>query len=185
VLRAAAQLRDRPDIAFLLVGDGAERERLVALREEMALENVVMLPQQPKSRMPELWAVSDASLVVLKQSPLFETVIPSKIFESMAMGKPIVLGVRGEASEIIAEGGAGIAIEPENATALAAAVAQLAAAPSLTSRLGESGQRYVAANFDRRVLAKRFETTLASLVTPAPHPVLAGERAIADSTEKA
>jgi glycosyltransferase involved in cell wall biosynthesis len=164
VLDAAARLRDRNDIAFLLVGDGAERKRLLALRDERRLDNVVMLEQQPKERMPEIWALSDASLVVLKKSPLFETVIPSKIFESMAMRKPIILGVAGEAREIVAEGRAGLTVEPENADELAAAVLRLAQQPQLCNDLGDNGHSYVTANFDRRVLAKRLEAVFAGLI---------------------
>jgi glycosyltransferase involved in cell wall biosynthesis len=85
VLEAARELTDRKDIVFLLVGDGAERSRLVAMRDQIALRNVIILGQEPKEKMPYLWALSDASLVLLKKSKLFTTVIPSKIFESMAM----------------------------------------------------------------------------------------------------
>lgn len=180
VLNAAAQLRSHTRIAFLLVGDGAERQRLLGLRDQLALSNVTMLEQQPKERMPEIWALSDASLVVLKKLPLFETVIPSKIFESMAMGRPIILGVAGEAREIVEEGEAGLSIEPESSASLCAAVLELANNPALGQRLGANGQRYVSAHFDRRVLARRFESVLMSLLTraakqSAPAPTVVAE----------
>ena len=90
-------LRDRADIVFLMVGDGAERDRLARRRKELGLSNVVMLGQQPKERMPQLWTTADVSLVLLRDTPLFRTVIPSKIFESLAMRTPVVLGVEGHA----------------------------------------------------------------------------------------
>ena len=96
VLRAAELLRDDPRIVFLLVGDGAERRRLLTMKERLGLTNVVMLEQQPKERMPALWGLTDAALVLLRKAQLFETVIPSKIFEAMGAGRPIVLGVEGE-----------------------------------------------------------------------------------------
>jgi glycosyltransferase involved in cell wall biosynthesis len=180
VLEAAARLREHPHIAFLLVGDGAERRRLLAMRDQQGLGNVTMLEQQPKECMPQIWALSDASLVLLRKLPLFETVIPSKIFESMAMRKPIILGVNGEAREIVTEAQAGLVVEPENSASLAAAVLQLAQDPVLTRRLGENGRRHVAAHFDRRVLARRFESVLlaaqglrtgeAVCAAPAPEP---------------
>jgi glycosyltransferase involved in cell wall biosynthesis len=163
VLNAAAQLRSHTQIAFLLVGDGAERQRLLALRDELGLANVTMLGQQPKELMPQIWALSAASLVLLRKLPLFETVIPSKIFESMAMARPIILGVGGEAREIVEEAQAGLAIEPESSASLCAAVLKLADSPTLARQLGVNGQRYVTAHFDRRVLARRFESVLAAL----------------------
>jgi glycosyltransferase involved in cell wall biosynthesis len=125
VLEAARELIDWKDIVFLLVGDGAERSRLVAMREEMKLQNVVMLDQQPKERMPDLWSLSSVSLVLLKRSDLFKTVIPSKIFESMAMEKPIIMGVEGESAELVMSSGGGICIEPENGKDLADQVLKL------------------------------------------------------------
>ena len=180
VLNAAAQLRSHANIAFVLVGDGAERQRLLGLREQLGLTNVTMLEQQPKERMPQIWAVSDASLVLLRKLPLFETVIPSKIFESMAMGRPIILGVEGEAREIVEEGQAGLGIEPENSASLCAAILKLARNPALARQLGENGQAYVTAHFDRRILARRFEAVLMTVAAHAaqastPDPAVAAE----------
>ena len=80
----------------------------------MKLSNVLMLDQQPKEKMPELWSLSSVSLVLLKKSALFKTVLPSKIFESMAMEKPVILGVEGESAELVMSAGGGICIEPES-----------------------------------------------------------------------
>lgn len=164
VLEAAERLRHRTDIVFLLVGDGAERARLVALKEQMSLTNVVMLDQQPKERMPDLWAISDISLVLLRRSDLFRTVIPSKIFEAMGMARPIVIGVEGEAKELVEAAGAGIAIPPEDAGALAAIVTRLADDAAERRRLGISGRAYVETNFDRTVLARRYLDVMKALV---------------------
>ncbi len=114
VLEAAA-MTENPNIVYLLVGDGAERHRLLALRDQMGLKNVVMLDQLPKASMPALWSLTDVSLVLLKKSDLFRTVIPSKIFESMAMEVPIVLGVEGKVQAMIEEAESGLCIQPESA----------------------------------------------------------------------
>lgn len=164
VLQAAQELRDHDDIVFLLVGDGAERARLVTLREQMQLDNVLMLEQQPKHRMPLLWDLSDVSLVLLKRSELFKTVIPSKIFESMAMATPIILGVEGESAEIVAAAGAGFCIEPENSGQLAARVLELYRDRALLTRLGAHGRRHVEEHYDRSVLARRYAALFASLL---------------------
>ncbi len=167
VLEAAAALREREDIVFLLVGDGAERDRLLALRDERKLGNVVMLGQQPKAAMPGLWAAADISLVLLRDSPLFRTVIPSKIFEAMGMATPIVLGVAGEAREIVEQAGAGMAIQPEDAAALTRNVVLLADDETLRRRLGEQGHAFVRQHFDRRRLAAAYLELLRQVVGSA------------------
>ena len=154
VLEAAERLRDRDDIVFLLVGDGAERDRLARIRDQKKLDNVIMLGQQPKDRMPVLWAVSDASLVLLKKSDLFKSVIPSKIFESMAMRKPLIMGVEGESLELVESAGSGLAMQPENSGDLVRCVLKLANNPELCEKLGISGHEYVEKYYDRRNLAR-------------------------------
>jgi glycosyltransferase involved in cell wall biosynthesis len=156
ILEAAALLRDDPRIAFLLVGDGAERAALLRAKAESKLPNVVMLGQQPKAGMPQIWRTADASLILLRRNETFKTVIPSKMFEAMAMRRPVILGVEGEARGILEEAGAGLAITPESATELAAAVVRLADDAVLARRLGERGRAHVEARFDRRVLAKQY-----------------------------
>ena len=163
ILEAADKLRDRDDIVFLMVGDGAEKEKLTKMREEMQLDNVIMLDQMPKDAMPSIWAVTDVSLVLLKNEDLFKTVLPSKIVESMAMRRPIVLGVRGEAQALVESADGGICIEPENAAELAEAVVKLADDKALADKYGQSGRSFVEENFDRKVLAKRMEAILLGL----------------------
>ena len=160
VLHAAQRLREYPDIVLVLAGDGAERQRLAALRDELGLDNVLMLDQQPKEQMPWLWALSDVSLILLKKSDLFKTVIPSKIFESMAMEKPIILGVEGESADIVRAADAGYCIEPENAEELADRLLQLRESEDLRRRFGRNGRIHVRAHYDRLVLARRFEELL-------------------------
>ncbi len=156
VLYAAQRLRDYPDIVLLLAGDGAERRRLMALREELGVTNVLMLEQQPKEQMPWLWALSDVSLILLKKSDLFKTVIPSKIFESMAMEKPIVLGVEGESAELLQAADAGYCIEPENDRELATRLLELHTDKALCQKFGTNGRMHVTNYYDRIQLAKRF-----------------------------
>lgn len=160
ILDAARRLNNSPNIVFLMVGDGAERQTLVRMRDTMGLKNVMMLDQQPKSRMPELWALSDVSLVLLKKSDLFKTVIPSKIFESLAMAKPIVLGVEGESADLLRAAQAGLCIEPEDADQLVARVLELSRDTQLRQRLGSSGRRFVMEQFDRIILARKLASVI-------------------------
>ena len=169
VLDAAQKLIDQPGIAFLLVGEGAEKKRLKARRDALGLRNVVMLDQQPKDMMPRIWSISDVSLVLLRKNDLFTTVIPSKIFESMAMAKPIVLGVEGESRGIVDKARAGIGIEPENADELAAAISSLASDHALYRRMARNGPGFVGEHFDRKKLASRYLALLQFIGMPAVH----------------
>lgn len=160
ILDAAHQLRDSNHIMFLMVGDGAERQLLVRMRDAMGLKNVMMLDQQPKNRMPEFWALSDVSLVLLKKSDLFKTVIPSKMFESLAMERPIVLGVEGESADLLRAAQAGLCIEPQDAGQLAARVLELSHDSALCRRFGRNGRRFVMEHFDRVVLARKLTSVV-------------------------
>jgi glycosyltransferase involved in cell wall biosynthesis len=160
VLDAAAALADDQHFAFLLVGDGAERQRLLDQVRRRGLANVTMLGQQARNEMPTIWSASDASVVLLKDSPTFRLVIPSKIFEAMAMRVPILLGVEGEARKLVEAAGAGIAFPPERSEALVAAIRRLADDPQKARAMGESGRQFVAENFDRNALAVRYAAFL-------------------------
>lgn len=164
VLRAAKLLEKEKNIHFLLVGDGANRDALLQEKERLGLTNVTMLGQQPKEKMPLFLAAADACLVLLIKSELFKTVLPSKIFEAMATGRPIVLGVEGESQELVEEGHCGLCIEPENEAALAQAMLDLAANPKLRADLGANGQVFVARRFNREVLAQEYLDILKQVV---------------------
>jgi colanic acid biosynthesis glycosyl transferase WcaI len=125
ILAAAEMLRDKP-IAFLFVGAGAERETLMADAARRQLPNVEFLPMQPKDAMTGIWSLCDVALVHLKDAPAFSEVIPSKMFEAMAMGLPIILASpAGEASRILGGDGAGLWVPAGNPAALAEAASAL------------------------------------------------------------
>jgi colanic acid biosynthesis glycosyl transferase WcaI len=123
---AAAALLRETTITFLFVGAGAERDALIAEAKRRDLPNVKFVPMQPKEAMAGIWSLCDVALVHLKDSPAFAEVIPSKIFEAMAMGLPILLvAPQGEASAILAEDDAGVWVPAGRPDALAAAAATL------------------------------------------------------------
>lgn len=154
VLEAAERLLDRPDIAFFFAGSGAARGRVEQIVVERGLHNVRLIPRQDKERMPALWSLCDVTLVPLRNSPVFATVIPSKIFESMGMGVPILMSLpEGEATAIIRSTEAGVCVPPEDPAALAEAVRRLAGAPGEMSRL-RANARGAAPGFSRENQAR-------------------------------
>lgn len=161
VIVNAAGLCQHASIKFIIVGDGPEKERLVRMTETKGLTNVVFLPNLEKKKIPSLIQLCDAYIVPLKKLDLFKGAIPSKLFEPLAMGKPILLGVEGEAKELfIDEGKAGLFFEPENAIDLSSCLTELIKDRSLVIRLGLQGQEFVRENFDREVIHDRFLLSL-------------------------
>jgi glycosyltransferase involved in cell wall biosynthesis len=142
VLDTAERMKSVGSIRFLLVGPGAERDHLEAEARRRGLEHVVFLPPQPKSEMPRVWSLCDVALVHLKNSPVFAEVIPSKMFEAMAMGLPLLLAApRGEASRIVDKENIGLTIPPDDPEAFARAVRWYADEPAERRRLADNALR--------------------------------------------
>lgn len=164
VVRSIAQLHNS-DIHFLFIGDGAMKGAAMQLARELNLENATFLDPVPKSEIPRYLSVIDASLAPLKKSETFKTVIPSKIFEAGAMGKPMLLGVDGQARSIVEEYGSGLYFEPENTDDFISKVKQLAGDKELQQRLGEGGKKLARA-FDRKKLAAEMLDVLEIVAQP-------------------
>ena len=165
LLDAATQLQsESPDVMFLLVGEGAEKERIKALARDHGLGNIRFLDQQPRKNLPALISASDACLVLLKKTDVFKTVIPTKMLEFMSCSRPVIVGVDGQARQIVEQAGAGIVIEPENAAELALAIRQLAANPAHAAALGQSGREHILRHFSRRQTAEKYLEILEGLL---------------------
>ena len=162
VLRTAKLLKDkrRDDIKFLLVGAGAIADELQQEARRQNLDNIVFLGRRDRRLIPGLLSVSDACLIHLKKARIFETVLPSKIFEAAAMAKPIICGVQGHAADLVRRSNAGICIEPENAEQLCSAVVALAEDSALCHTLGQAGHEYVMQHHDRDVIAKDYQDVI-------------------------
>lgn len=161
LLDAAASLQSKaPHVLFLLVGEGSEKERIKSVAQCRGLANVQFLDQQPREKIPSFISASDLCLVLLKKSDVFKTVIPTKMLEFMSCARPVILGVEGQARQILEDAGAGLAIEPENADALAAAITQLDHNREQAKTLGEQGRAYILQNFSRASTAEKYITVL-------------------------
>ncbi len=164
VLAAAAGTRQRDRLRFLFVGPGAERENLINEAKRQELDNVVFMPPQPKHRMPAVWSLCDVALIHLRNDPVFADVIPSKIFEAMAMGLPLlIVAPDGEATRIVEQTGAGLSVAPEDPVALADAALRLMDDDTLRTRLATASGT-AATRFSRRTQA---ETMMAVLEATA------------------
>ena len=165
LLEAAALLRARADGAefrLLLLGDGAGKPALVARAREMGLDNVVFVDSVPKDEVVHYWSLLDAAVIHLRRTELFTTVIPSKLFECMGMGIPVLHGVAGESAGIVAREDVGIVFEPENAAALCEGLLRLRDDAELYRRCSDNGIA-AARRYDRAALALAMLATLEGL----------------------
>ena len=169
LLEAAEILRRGADpgaIRLLLLGDGARKGALVDQARRMGLDNVVFVDSVPKHEVARYWSLLDVSIIHLRRTPLFTTVIPSKLFECMGMGIPVLHGVEGESAGIVEREGAGWVFEPENATVLAQRLEALRRDPAEVDRCR---QRCLAAagRYDRNALALGMLNELEKVVAAA------------------
>jgi glycosyltransferase involved in cell wall biosynthesis len=165
ILGAAELLRrDLPQAVFLLVGEGADRERLVQQAQARHLDNIRFLGQQPRQRIPDIVAASDVCLVLLKKAEVFKTVIPTKLLEFMACARPVLLGVDGQARSVLEEAGGGIYVEPEDITALTSAIQYLHKEDKLRDELGRRGRDYIVRNLSRRRTADDYMRVMDNLL---------------------
>ncbi|HMA77010.1 MAG TPA: glycosyltransferase family 4 protein [Candidatus Krumholzibacteriaceae bacterium] len=157
VLKAAKYLRDTGDIHFLLIGDGAEKAEIVEKLEKMNLENVTILPLQPKERVMDFYRISDIGLIMLKDSVLFSSVIPSKMFEYMAVKSPVIMSVpRGEATAIVEKHDCGVLCDPDSPSKLADCIWDFYSNPEKLEKCGNNGLKAVMEIYNRETLASKY-----------------------------
>lgn len=153
ILDAAGQCQNDPKITFLIMGEGAERKNLEAEATRRLLTNIVFRDFVPHDEIGGYIAALDVAIVHLKKDPVFAKVIPSKIFEYMALGVPMIMAVEGESADIVASSKSGICIPSDDPVRMAKCVVELAHDPVRLEQLRSGGLRSVRDSFDRKMLA--------------------------------
>jgi len=156
ILRAAKRLLEKPDIRFLIVGDGKERPHLEKLAKQQNLINVTFTGSRSKSEIPEILAASDVCAAILQDIPMFRTTYPNKVFDYMAAGRPTILAIDGVIREVIESANGGIFVNPGNDESLANTVLELRNDRGRAKAIGMSARHYVEKHFDRRKHAEQF-----------------------------
>jgi glycosyltransferase involved in cell wall biosynthesis len=159
ILEAAKMTRD-PDVLYVLAGEGADKAALVKKADEQRIANVLFLPNQPKSSMPALLSSTYAAIVSLRPLGVFRSALPSKMFESMAVGQPLVAALWGEGADVVRDADCGIVTTPGNPEQLRDAVETLARDPKRAEDMGRNGRRYVDEHFNRDKIAVRLRELL-------------------------
>ncbi len=160
VIEAAEMLLAYKDIVFVLAGDGAEKPSLMEEAKQRCLTNVVFLKAWPKAEIPGLLETADMCLVTLRDLPVFQRALPSKMYEAMAMARPLVISAKGQAADMVAEAGCGLAVAPEDPKALAGAIQYLCQNRARAETMGENGRIYVEKKYSRQSIALQWERLL-------------------------
>lgn len=164
IITTAHSLNEYQEIAFLFIGDGAEKANLITQAKNLNLSNITFISSVPKEQLSLYYSICDILLVPLRKLSLFETVIPSKIFEIMAMEKPIIISVNGEAQKIIEEANSGFFSEPENLAMLKQKILYAYKNPQILLEKAKNGRNYVEANFDRSKIADEYKKIIESVI---------------------
>ena len=174
LLEAVARLRSGAGgerFRLLLLGDGARKAALVAQAADMGLTEVIFVGSVPKEEVARYWSLLDVSIIHLRKTELFSSVIPSKLFECMGMGIPVLHGVPGESAGIVTREGVGLVFEPENVAALVEGVQRMAGDVALLAAFRQRGVA-AAGRYDRTALAlvmlSILERVVAQRRIPAP-----------------
>ena len=158
VLEAAARLKALDDLCVVFVGDGPEKERLVEQSRALGLTNIRFMDPCPHEAMPALLASADIALVPLRDR--LPGAVPSKLYEAMGVGLPVVLVANGEAADIVRETQAGVVVSPGDVETLATALRVLAKDADKRKQLGDSGRQAAVARLDRQAIADAFVSLL-------------------------
>lgn len=170
LVEAARLLQARQDIVLVFIGEGPRKAAVAQLKQELGLDNLMVLPEVQVEQMPAYLSAADCSIVPLRDDPLFRGALPSKMFEAWACSRPVVLSVAGEAAEALKTAGGGVAARPGDPGEIASAIEYLEAHREEAHLMGLQGRSAVEARYSRQEQARQLEGLLGNLVTSAPSP---------------
>lgn len=165
VVEAAHLLKGELRFHFVFLGEGADKTRVQKAAARRSLANVTFLPQCSREDAAQHLSLADVGVIPLRDLDVFRDVLPSKMFEYMASGVPIVLAVRGEAAQVLKDAGAGQAVSPERPAEMAAAIRRMARDPRLREACAANGRDYAVTNHSMRRLCEQYEELLDDLAT--------------------
>ncbi|MFD0673661.1 glycosyltransferase family 4 protein [Cohnella sp. GCM10027633] len=156
IIEAAKEMLNDSDVLFVFVGEGAEKKKLIDLAAGYGLSNVQFISPQDKHRIPLFYKASYLSFVPLRNLPMFDAYIPSKMFEILGSGCPIVASISGESAEILERSGGALVVEPENVSAIVQSVRKLLSDSELREKLSHQGSEFVNGHYSRMALADKY-----------------------------
>lgn len=163
MVETAERVKDHKDIFFVSIGDGMQREYLIAEAEKRGLKNIAFIASVPKAEVFKYILASDAGASVLKKVDTFKTVYSNKTFDYMSCKKPVLMAIDGVSKELVEEADCGTFVVPEDSSDFAAKVIYYRNNPEVTRRQGENGYAFAKRNFERDALAKKYVKALETL----------------------
>jgi glycosyltransferase involved in cell wall biosynthesis len=160
VVEAAKILRDNTDVQFVMVGEGPTKELILNLIHRYQLNNILVLPEQPRDVIPDYLSTSDVALIPLRKMDLFKGALPSKIFDAWACERPILLSIDGEAHQVMEQAKGGMYAPPEDPVRMAESILSLKNARRSRDEMGKSGREYTVEHHSRKSMAKKLEAVL-------------------------
>jgi len=164
ILQAAKTIEDNKKISIVFIGDGKEKDNLIALAKSLKLSNVEFLNPVPKNKIFEYLQSSEVCIAILKPIELYKTTYPNKVFDYMAAGKPIILAIDGVIREVVESADCGLFCEPGNPQAIANAILEMYNNRKDLEKIGKRGKVYLEQNFDRIMIADKF-TDMIEIIT--------------------
>jgi len=163
IIKAAVELEKTvPELQIILIGDGPEKDQLIDSAEELNISNFTFVEPQTKEKMPGIWASANIALISLKQ--YIPGAVPSKLYEAMASGVPVIMIGEGEPEHIVKSANCGVTVKPNNQNALVEAFIKLANDQKLKNAFGNNGRSYVKEHFNRENIMNEFLKYLESNV---------------------
>jgi colanic acid biosynthesis glycosyl transferase WcaI len=166
LLEAARELQNQAQVHFMLVGDGPKKAEIAGLAEQMNLSNLTLMDEQPRAAIPALLSAADAAIIPLRKLEIFKGALPSKMFDSWACERPVLLSVDGEARRVMEAARGGVFVDPEDAHALAGAILALRDDPELARQMGLRGRRYTEQNYSRQAQAEQLAGIMDAVRNP-------------------
>jgi glycosyltransferase involved in cell wall biosynthesis len=160
LVETATLLKDRPDILIAIVGSGMEEDDIRRQVERLGLTNIVLHGPRPKDEMPPIIASADICIAVLMKTETFKTVYPNKVFDYLACGRPVVIGIDGAIRDLLEREQVGIFAEPENPQAIRAAILDLVDRPEQAAACGRRGRRFAERACSRDQMARAYADLL-------------------------
>ncbi len=162
MIEAAKILKKEIDVVFLIVGEGALKSKCEKLANDYGLQNVIFAGGRPREEMPAFTQRADVAIIPYKNFELFKDVIPSKMYDYLAAGKPMIINIDGEGARIIRESQSGIVVPPEDPKELADALLKIKSDRKAADKMGENGRKYARENYDKKKIAEKLNELLVS-----------------------